>query len=27
VEITDGLLAFDNGPLAPWMLTFTVGAK
>ena len=25
IEITDGVLAFDKGPLAPWALTFTVG--
>jgi hypothetical protein len=27
VELLDGLQAFDGGPLAPWMMTFTVGSK
>lgn len=25
IEITEGVTAFDSAPLAPWMLTFTVG--
>jgi hypothetical protein len=27
VELLDGLLAFDGGPLAPWTLTFSVGTR
>ena len=27
VELLDGLLAFDGGPLAPWSLTFSVGTR
>jgi hypothetical protein len=27
VELLDGLLAFDGGPIVPWTLTFSVGPK
>ena len=27
VEVLEGLLAFDGGPLAPWSLTFSVGTR
>jgi hypothetical protein len=27
VEVLEGLLAFDGGPLAPWSVTFSVGAR